>query len=203
MARRRLKPGQTAWFYTNGSITLDPGVGSQETAFQSIVNFGDVEDNDVLLVREKSEYYLERLIIWFRLDFDSPGNLLGEGQLTNIRVGQVNFEQFELMTEANNYSDPDWGANDFIRIYQEDWFPMPHHRPYVFDGGAVSVSTEATADERAYVSVAPMYKWDLSVKTRMYEAHSIILQLATLNTGNNADFYSVVWMSKSLWRRGK
>lgn len=200
MARRRLT--QTGWLYGQGAISLDSWAIDRQSETQAIVPFDDIEGEvGVLITREKSEWYFDRIIMWLWPFWAPPGpaDLKHEGQVF-IRLGQLD-DDFDL-TSIN--VGPGFHADAYGRIYQEEWICYGRPADFAFDGAELVSGPSEGADFIGSPGwLSPTIKWDLSVKTRIREGASICLQVGGSEDlfASAGETYSCQYAFKALLRR--
>jgi len=201
MARRGVKPGQRAWFYNEGQVILGDGA---DATIQDVMNFGDIEVDETLVQRQRSEYYLERIIFWYNVSFVGSGSLLVQAQdIVRTRLGQIEISEWDTELADGQVQAPDYLANDFARIYQEDEHLAWNTRAFAYDGGALIVNSgESTSDAVGLPVPREAHKWDINVKTRIFEEQSIVFMLGARFPSADKTF-TATWSTKCLLRRGK
>lgn len=200
MARRKVRArAERCWAYVTGNVELVYNLGNMSTE-GIMIGFEDIETDEPILTRESSEFYFERLIVWWRPYMLRNSLMLIPEPMSTHRIGVLNDSVDMLLGEAPNAS-----ADNFDRIFQEDVVFNVSVRPLSWDGGAVSVSTEATADFQGYPQPLKEYKWDLSTKFRLREDTSLVWQIASgpdFGAGEGHTF-GCDYVLKALLRRGK
>jgi len=182
MARRKVTVNR-GWAYgvRNFELNFDP-VTNPEGSFP-ILQYQDIQNSDDLVSRETSEWYFERLIIWWRPYFLRGSLLANVNPMVQHRLGVLNDGMDFGVAEA-----PEMGANLFDRILQEKTIWDTTYAQFSYDGGAVSVSTEATADFTGFPQKPPDYVWDLSSKFSLREDTSLVWQIgSSSDMGGSAD----------------
>lgn len=174
MARRRLKASvNRAWVYTYANVEFEYNLANMATE-GVLIGFEDIESDEPMLTRETSEYYFERLLIWWQPYFVRPSLLTGSAPMSMHRLGVLNDSVDMGISEA-----PQAAAENFDRILQEQVIWNVPYSGLTYDGGAVSVSTEATADFQGFPMKPPNYCWDLSSKFSLREDTSLVWQIST------------------------
>jgi len=201
MARQSVSP-ERAWHFGQGFQSFQWTV-AQQTDIAVLLGFDDIEGNTGnALTRERSEWYFERIIVWHYVGWaPSSGLNNSRKRWTFARLGQLDDTQDMELTQIA----PSMGADLFGRIYQEEWALAYRGVNMTLDGGAISVSTEATATEFGTIWNGAVSKWDINVKSRIQEGASIVLQYGGSEEvfAEVDDTFRIEWAWKALFRRGK
>lgn len=200
MARRRVKATPNrAWAYGAGNLSLEWDVANPETV-HPVIQFADIESDEPLLARETSDYYFERFILWWK-PFLTRTSILGSVEpALQVRLGVLN-DGVDLGVAEG----PEMGASLFDRILQEETWWAFLRGYYTLDGGAISVSTEATADSNIVIESPPARLWDLSSKFSLREDTSLVLQIgSSVDMGaSDLHIFYIDYVYKALLRRRK
>jgi len=206
MARGRVSPDR-AWLYNRGTAQLVVDTLSNPVVVaevSEICNFDDIESDEALIGREKSEFVMLRLMLWYRW-FYTPADQTDQGQRHgipfNVRVGQLGVDVDVTAVEQ-------WSATSasmYARIYQEAAHWGYARRLAAWDtNGIERVNTTGTITERAYQTPPEVHFMDLSMKSRLHERHGLVLVVGGDSSDLvDGDIFSVRWNAKLLLQRGQ
>lgn len=203
MARQRVNPDR-AWFYREDTNVLTLAVPAVVVSAPIVVvNFEDLEgDIQTDLVRERSEWYTERIIMWFNVVWN-PDTAPVNPTMYGVRLGQIDDTEG---ADTSSLFFTEQQAQRFGRIYQEDLIQIyPSESILVSEpAGLVGTSEALEAGSRGYLAVQAMHKWDLNVKSRVRVDASIVIQHGPMSANVfNADEFFLEYGLKILFRRGR
>lgn len=197
---RPMKRAERAWICKSGAAQVTIDIGSNVTAFTEVLcAFDEIEDDATnILKAERTEWYFERMILWFMMLVVPDGPFsTGFGAL---RLGQVD-DDIDLVGAAFPGDLNLWG-----RVYQEDLVAVYPNQQLGLDNNSqlvVNTGFEGTPN-LGYPVPLLRHKWDINVKSRVREAASIVLHGGpTLGNVAQNDLWFCEWGWKALLRRGR
>lgn len=198
MARRRVTSDR-AWYYNEGQLVC---TNDDDANIQDLMLFSDIEV-DTALTRERSEFYIQRMILWFSLTYAASGEAINiDRTIASLRVGQIDPDLWEKDVDEGFVQSPDFVSEDWARIYQEADFSVGTNAPLVRNGAALIVDDSPTGTAVAYPIPPADHVWDLSFKSRLFEEKQIALMLGTRFPGSGKSIICT-WRVKFLLQRGR
>lgn len=201
MARRH-RLTQTGWYYAQGDVNLASWSITAQSETQPVIAFDDIEGEvGTAITRERSEWYFDRIVMWL-WPYWAPN---AATDLTHERVGFVRLGQLDDDFDLTSINvSPSMHADAYGRIYQEEWFIYGRPADFAFNGAELVSGPNEAADFIGSPGwLGPQYKWDLSVKTRIQEGASLVLQVGGSDEAfaSTGDTFGCTYALKALLRR--
>lgn len=220
MARRRQVTPDRAWMpFSGGASFIADDTPLLSADVVGLASLQDIDVDEANLTGERSERYLERLLLWVHTTvFLADGGLSGFPEVpVATRIGTMVLERSpetpsEELTlfqeEGMTYLD------SWVRIFGEHCAPALQVRTPIFSSGNLGVSDDiALANGKGFLipSAPPTgyHLYDLTPNARLGEFQDLVLgwgpvmtQGAPGDTHPGASF-TVQYYGKALWRKGR
>lgn len=207
MARRRVSP-QRAWLADDRSDSFTVSLSGTPvvTTYLELIDFNDLESNESLVARERSEYYFERLIVWFEM----PENLPNSASTPNLPMAMAIFTGDEAQFGADPSDLKSVSVlsasvlNEMSRCLQQDVFEQFNAQTLFYDNTLIHVdsSGEPNLSAAGYPIPRTIMKYDLNAKFRLAESDSLWFGLSAEAPFAGDEYSFRVWY-KALLRRGR
>lgn len=200
-----------AWSLTRGSeaFTVQSNGTTNVAEIVQVVGFSDIHGDEQTLQEEKSEWYLERVLLWYRLSyFSADGGLdksdtpmffrLGTGQISNLG-GPPTYLQ--ISTEADGWDE----YTQWARVLHDDIWWVWQSRQQFYNNNSLLVDTGVTANARGFHSIQVPKMADLTPRCRLFEDVDLLIAYGAAIPENVVDgeTYACQWWSKCLWRHSR
>lgn len=211
--RRRVKRAPERAWMTTGLLTSFTTVSPVETGVELLIAYSDIDDENDVLVKERSEFYLERLLGWYQPTFfaSDVSNQFRQ-PLTGIRIGT--FETQDTPVE----DDPRYQAIEQTPFADEQalafWAHVLHENCFTtWNSTAVQYAgaqvprvddEEDTLTGQGFALPLPTYHFDVSPNIRLSDVTNLYVQWGwarNSSVGENSFTWGLSIYLKALWRR--
>lgn len=181
MARRRtVRRPDRGWLTTTVATSFSVSDPVTFSDVEPVILYNDIAVDEAGVTGERSDYFLQRMLGWYRLTYFNPNAGIRE-RLSGFRIGLVevtdplDFAASDPVVnmKANGFA---FCLEDWARVYHEDVWNTWHADATPFDGTALSVQTAAVTDDTAYMLPGVCHTFDISPKGRLRDDTLVAIQ---------------------------